>query len=133
MTRDATLRRRFAVRQGHAGSPATSGGLLEERRILRHAAPPKALQVKFDSVSASTLTPLYFHLPMRHFLIVTTVLACVACGSSTKTSTGRTERETDSVIGQSAVPGAPVVKKALDVQDSSHARVAAQDSAATGQ
>jgi hypothetical protein len=60
-------------------------------------------------------------------------LALVACASGTKTSTGRSERETDSVIGQSQVPGAPVVKKALDASDSARARVAAQDSIATAQ
>jgi hypothetical protein len=55
----------------------------------------------------------------------------LACSSSPKTSTGRTERETDSVIGQSQLPGAPVVKKALDAADSSRNRIAAQDSIAT--
>jgi len=58
------------------------------------------------------------------------VLPLLACGSSTKASTGRTERETDSVIAHSQVPGAPAVKKAMDVADSSRSRVAAQDSAA---
>lgn len=61
------------------------------------------------------------------------VLPALACGSSTKTSTGRTERETDSVIGQSQLPGAPVVKKALDAADSSRTRVATEDSIATSQ
>ena len=59
--------------------------------------------------------------------------ACAACSSSTKTSTGRSERETDSVIGQSAVPGAGGVKKALEAQDSSRARVATEDSIAAAQ
>lgn len=67
-------------------------------------------------------------LPMRHAIVLTVLVACAACSSTTRTSTGRTEHETDSVIGQSAVPGAPVVKKALDMQDSSRARVAAMDS-----
>jgi hypothetical protein len=65
---------------------------------------------------------------MRRLLVVPVILFSVACTSKTKTSTGRSERETDSVIGQSALPGAPVVKKALTVQDSARARVAAEDS-----
>lgn len=56
-------------------------------------------------------------------------LSLLACSSSTKASTGRTERETDSVIGQSAVPGASGVQKALDTQDSARARAASIDSA----
>jgi hypothetical protein len=59
------------------------------------------------------------------------VVPLLACSSSTKASTGRTEREADSVIGQSQVPGAPVVKKALDASDSAATRVAGQDSIAT--
>lgn len=59
------------------------------------------------------------------------VLPLLACSSGTKASTGRTERETDSVIGQSKVPGATAVKKALDVSDSSRRRVASEDSIAT--
>lgn len=59
------------------------------------------------------------------------VLPLLACSSSTKASTGRTERETDSVIGQSQLPGAPVVKKALDASDSSRTRIAEQDSIGT--
>ena len=58
------------------------------------------------------------------------LLPLVACSSRTKTSTGRTERETDSVIGQSRIPGATAVQKALDVSDSSRNRVAQQDSIA---
>ena len=54
-----------------------------------------------------------------------------ACGPGTKTSTGRTEREADSVIGQSKVPGAPAVRKALEVSDSGAARARAMDSIAT--
>lgn len=58
------------------------------------------------------------------------LLGLAACSGGPKTSTGRTERETDSVIGQSAVPGATGVKKALDAQDTSRARATAIDSAA---
>ncbi len=56
-------------------------------------------------------------------------LGVLSCTSGTKASTGRTERETDSVIGQSAVPGATGVQKALDAQDSSRARAAGIDTA----
>jgi hypothetical protein len=58
------------------------------------------------------------------------LLACLACTSGQKTSTGRTERETDSVIGQSRVPGAHVVKRAMDSQDSARAQAAGVDTAA---
>lgn len=58
-------------------------------------------------------------------LILATLVA--SCSSQTKTSTGRTERETDSVIAKSQVPGAPVVQKALDASDSAQARVARED------
>jgi hypothetical protein len=53
-----------------------------------------------------------------------------ACKSSVTAGTGRTERERDSIIGQSKLPGARVVSKALQVSDSAAARRAAQDSAA---
>jgi hypothetical protein len=52
------------------------------------------------------------------------------CKSSVTAGTGRTERERDSIIAQSKLPGAGVVGKALQVSDSSAARRAAQDSAA---
>jgi hypothetical protein len=57
------------------------------------------------------------------------LLPVLACGSDTKASTGRSEQETDSVIAQSQVPGAPVVKKAMDAQDTARAQNAARDSA----
>jgi len=59
--------------------------------------------------------------------------ACLSCNSGQKTSTGRTERETDSVIGQSAIPGASGVKKAMDSQDSARARAAARDTVGNGE
>lgn len=71
---------------------------------------------------------------MKHVLPAALLgLTVAACSSGTKASTGRTERETDSVIGQSQVPGAPVVKKAMAASDSARARVAAEDSLAAGQ
>ncbi|HEY7682187.1 MAG TPA: hypothetical protein VH879_06055 [Gemmatimonadales bacterium] len=57
-------------------------------------------------------------------------LALLACSSSTKASTGRTERETDSVIANSQVPGASAVKQALNAADSESGRIAKQDSIA---
>lgn len=62
----------------------------------------------------------------RRPLMLALILA--GCSSSTKASTGRTERETDSVIAQSQLPGAATVQKSLDTADSLRARTAAQDS-----
>ncbi len=62
--------------------------------------------------------------------LVTGALLVTSCQSKTTAGTGRTEHERDSVIGQSKLPGAPVVQKALDVADSSRNRVAQEDSAA---
>ena len=57
-------------------------------------------------------------------------LGAASCKNTQTTGTGRTERERDSVIGESSVPGAGAVKKALEVSDSSRSRVASEDSAA---
>jgi hypothetical protein len=70
---------------------------------------------------------------VRQSLYSALLVTVVACSSSTKASTGRTERETDSVIGQSQVPGAPAVRKALETSDSARARVAAQDTVGSGE
>jgi len=64
------------------------------------------------------------------FLAFTISIAGLACTTTHKTSTGRTQRETDSVIGQSSIPGAHVVKRATDTQDSARAQAAALDTAA---
>jgi hypothetical protein len=58
-------------------------------------------------------------------------LALASCKSSVTAGTGRTERERDSVIGQSKVPGAAAVQRALTVSDSAASRGARMDSAAT--
>lgn len=58
------------------------------------------------------------------------LLLLAGCSADHKASTGRTERETDSVIGRSSLPGAGGVKKAMDSQDSARARAAAIDTAA---
>lgn len=62
----------------------------------------------------------------RRWICVSVALAA-ACTSGQKTSTGRTEREADSVIGQSQVPGAQGVQKAMEAQDTARARAAAVD------
>ena len=46
--------------------------------------------------------------------VLAVLMLTSSCSSTTKTSTGRTEREADSVIGQSSLPGAGGVKKAMD-------------------
>jgi len=58
--------------------------------------------------------------------------AAAGCQSRVTAGTGRTERERDSVIGHSAIPGAGAVQRALDVSDSANARRSALDSAAAG-
>jgi hypothetical protein len=63
--------------------------------------------------------------------LLTALLLLTACSTSNGTAgTGRTERERDSIIGHSKVPGAGAVQKALDVSDSAQHRQAALDSAA---
>lgn len=59
-------------------------------------------------------------------IILLTLLA-TACSSGHKTSTGRTQREADSVIGQSSLPGAEGVQKAMAAQDTARARAATMD------
>ncbi len=62
------------------------------------------------------------------------VLACAACGGQTaKSSAARgqdtlTERQRDSVLAKSRIPGASGVGKAMRVADSTSARVRASDS-----
>jgi hypothetical protein len=57
------------------------------------------------------------------------LLLTVACGGDSA-KVDRTERERDSVIGQSALPGAQGVQGALNASDSARARNAMLDSAA---
>jgi len=64
----------------------------------------------------------------RQWLAWFALLLCMGCSADHKTSTGRTERETDSVIGQSSLPGASGVRKAMESQDSARARAAVLDS-----
>jgi hypothetical protein len=53
------------------------------------------------------------------------------CGSGAPGAGGRSERERDSVIGQSRLPGARAVRGALGASDSAHSRRAIEDSIAT--
>lgn len=66
---------------------------------------------------------------MTRPLILLSLAIVTGCGGGTKASTGRTQRESDSVVANSALPGASTAKKAMDLSDSSRARVAAQDTA----
>jgi len=58
-------------------------------------------------------------------------LPLASCKSTATAGTGRTERERDSIIGQSKVPAAGAVQRALTVSDSAASRGARLDSAAT--
>jgi hypothetical protein len=58
------------------------------------------------------------------------MLVLGACQSGGRAGAARTERERDSVIGQSKLPGAGGVRGALGVSDSARARNAALDSVA---
>ena len=71
-------------------------------------------------------------MPVPRLLIVVLGTALLmSCKSSVTVGTGHTERERDSIIGQSRVPGAAVVQRALQVSDSAASRGARVDSAAT--
>lgn len=67
---------------------------------------------------------------MRVGLSLCILSTTLACTSGNKSSTGRTEREKDSVIANSKVPNAQAVKKSMEVADSTSARVKLQDSIA---
>jgi len=70
-------------------------------------------------------------MPVRPFAVLAAALTLASCkGNSVTAGTGRTERERDSIIGRSKVPGAAAVQRALDVSDSAQRRGAQLDSAA---
>ncbi len=69
----------------------------------------------------------------RRWLPALGVLLILGCSADHETSDGRTQRERDSVIGESKLPGAHVVKRARDTQDSAQAAAAAFDTAGTGE
>jgi hypothetical protein len=65
-------------------------------------------------------------------LIVAVSLAAVACGtgSSNSSKVNRdtlTERQNDSILAKSSIPGASAVGKAMTAADSTSARVTASD------
>lgn len=60
--------------------------------------------------------------------LLTLALAACAKEDTTQTST-RTQREKDSILANSQIPGARAVKKALTTSDSVAARAARMDSA----
>ena len=70
---------------------------------------------------------------MRPFHIVSGLLLAAACSGSSDQGEERTERERDSIVGQSRLPGARGVQGALDVSDSAAARNARLDSIAADQ
>ena len=70
---------------------------------------------------------------MRPFHIVSGILLATACSGSSDQGAARTERERDSIVGQSQIRGAGGVQRALDVSDSAEARNARLDSIAADQ
>jgi hypothetical protein len=66
---------------------------------------------------------------MRTLAILVLTTALTACRASTPAGRPITERERDSAIGASALPGAQGVRGALRVSDSADARRAREDSA----
>lgn len=70
---------------------------------------------------------------MRPFFIVSGLLLAAACSGSSEQGAARGEHERDSVIGQSQLPGAQGVQRALDASDSADARNARLDSIAADQ
>jgi hypothetical protein len=59
-----------------------------------------------------------------------TALVVASCRSSGTSTSHRTERERDSILGQSTLPGARGVQGALTVSDTAQAHRAALDSIA---
>jgi hypothetical protein len=67
-------------------------------------------------------------------LAIAIVALAIACGGSGQTSTSKvnrdtlTERQQDSILAKSSIPGASAVGKAMNAADSTSARVTASDS-----
>ncbi len=70
---------------------------------------------------------------MRPFLIIGSLVLAAACSGSAEQGAVRSERERDSIIGQSQLPGAQAVRGALAASDSADARQARLDSIAADQ
>ena len=60
-------------------------------------------------------------------------LALAGCAKTESPSRQLTERERDSTLGKSAIPGGAAVTRALAVSDSAAARAATLNGAASGQ
>jgi hypothetical protein len=68
---------------------------------------------------------------MRLAIVAGIVLAACGGGGASNKSAGRdtlTERQSDSILAKSSVPGASAVGKAMKAADSTSARVQASDS-----
>ena len=64
------------------------------------------------------------------FVIATVAIAATACSKDeTETKRDLTQREKDSILGASTIPGAKAVKRAMTSADSATARQARLDSA----
>jgi hypothetical protein len=70
---------------------------------------------------------------MRPFFLYTGIVLAVGCGGSSDQGAAQTQRERDSVIGQSQLPGAQGVRGAMAASDSADARQARLDSMAADQ
>jgi len=73
-------------------------------------------------------------LRQRIFLLLLAVLVASSAGCA-KTETRRqlTERERDSTLGKSAIPGGAAVTRALEVSDSASVRAQEMDRSTSGQ
>ncbi len=70
------------------------------------------------------------HLRWRAFVLGASALAVSACGEDGPDKrAGMTQREKDSILGQSQIPGAKAVKTGMRNADSASARQARLDSA----
>ena len=64
-------------------------------------------------------------------LLLAVLLSGLSCSSSPKAAAPRTQRESDSIVGASQLPGASVVKKANALRDSAEVRRAVEDTIGT--
>jgi hypothetical protein len=87
-------------------------GLSPDTRLQRTPAPE-------DTIRVTSIT-----------FILLTILIATGCRNSSPAAGRRTEHERDSILGQTALPGARGVAGALKVSDSARARRATLDSTA---
>jgi len=69
---------------------------------------------------------------MKSLLVLLLLACCAGCAQHPRASARAplTERQRDSVLAKSSLPGAPVVGRALDVSDQAADHAAAQNAAA---